>query len=355
MHWIIGSLLIAAGIGPMGPDAPAREPQLAVSGSAVALVFGAGDSVYFSRSTDSGRTFSVPVKVGSGPVIPLTRHRGPRIAFSGSAIVITAVAGKTAAQGAHVHGLPSDGDLIAWRSTDGGKTWSKGIVINDVPGAPTEGLHGFASNAKGHLFAAWLDKRAEGTRLYGSRSDDSGLTWSKNVLVYASPDGTICECCHPSVAFDHDGTVVVMWRNWLNGSRDMYVARSKDGVGFSAPEKLGTGTWKLNACPMEGGGVVTTQTGIVTVWRRDRSLFLARPGSPEIEIGEGTDVSISAARNGLYAIWTTPAGIVFLAPGDKHARSIGAKGSFPSIVALSGGGAIAAWENEGRIAFQSVP
>ncbi len=82
MHWIVGSLLIAAGIGPMGPDAPAREPQLAVSGSIVALVFGAGNSIYFSRSTNSGKTFSVPVRVGGGPVIPLTRHRGPRIAFS---------------------------------------------------------------------------------------------------------------------------------------------------------------------------------------------------------------------------------------------------------------------------------
>ena len=149
MHWIVGSLLIAAGIGPMGPDAPAREPQLAVSGSFAALVFGAGDSVYFSRSADSGKTFSVPVKVGGGPVIPLTRHRGPRIAFAGSAIVITAVAGKTAAQGVHAHGLPSDGDLIAWRSTDGGKRWSKGTIVNDVSGAPTEGLHGLASDGKG--------------------------------------------------------------------------------------------------------------------------------------------------------------------------------------------------------------
>ena len=135
----------------------------------------------------------------------------------------------------------------------------------------------------------------------------------------------------------------------------MYLARSKDGVGFSAPEKLGTGTWKLNACPMDGGGLVTTQTGIVTVWRRDRSLFFDRPGSPEIEIGEGTDVSISASRNGLYAIWTTPAGIVVRAPDDKHARSTGEKGSFPSIAALPGGGAIAAWESDGKIAIQSVP
>ena len=63
MHWIFATLLMAAGIGPMGPDAPAREPQLAVNGSTAALVFGAGNGIYFSASSDAGKTFSAPVKV----------------------------------------------------------------------------------------------------------------------------------------------------------------------------------------------------------------------------------------------------------------------------------------------------
>lgn len=105
---------------------------------------------------------------------------------------------------------------------------------------------------------------------------------------------------------------------------------------------------------MDGGGVVATQAGIVTVWRRDRSLFPDRPGNPELEIGEGTDVSISAARNGVSVIWTTPASIVVRSPGETRARSIGKKGSFPSIAGLSGGGAIAAWESDGRIVIQCL-
>ncbi len=75
MTWF-ATLLMAVAIGPMGPDAPAREPQLAVNGSTVAMVFGAGQSIYFSKSVDSGKTFSTPVKVGGGEIIPLTRHRG---------------------------------------------------------------------------------------------------------------------------------------------------------------------------------------------------------------------------------------------------------------------------------------
>jgi hypothetical protein len=60
------------------------------------------------------------VKVAEAPILPLTRHRGPRIAISNGTIVVTAVTGETVATGTHAHGLPSDGDLFAWRSADGG-------------------------------------------------------------------------------------------------------------------------------------------------------------------------------------------------------------------------------------------
>lgn len=354
MTGFFATLVLAASIGPMGPEAPAREPQLAVNGSTVALAFGAGQSIYFSQSADAGKTFLAPVKVGGGEIIPLTRHRGPRIAFAGSAIVITAVVGRTAAEGPHAHGLPSDGDLIAWRSTDGGKTWSKGVSVNDVPKAASEGLHGLAADGNGHLFAAWLDKRGSGTKLYGSRSDDGGVTWSKNVLIYASPDGTICECCHPSVAMAGDGKALVMWRNWLAGSRDMYLTKSGDGSQFTMPQKLGHGTWKLNGCPMDGGGIAASANGVVTAWRREMSIYLAKPGEAEVKIGEGTDVALAAGKLGTHAVWVTPESLEFRGPRDKTPRALGVKGSFPAVAALPDGSALVAYESDGKIETRIV-
>lgn len=348
--------LLAVNIGPIAVDAPAREPQMAVRGSTVALAFGAGNGIYFAISHDSGKTFSPPHEIAEAAVIPLTRHRGPRIVFTGDALVITAVAGKTAAAGPHAHGLPSDGDLIAWRSTDDGKTWSKGIVVNDVPGSPTEGLHALAAEGHGRLFAAWLDHRGgHGTKLYGAESRDGGATWSKNVLIYESPEGTICECCAPSLAVDSHGGVFVMWRNWLDGSRDMYLARSGDGLRFSKPEKLGSGTWKLNACPMDGGGIVVENGAVVSVWRRDHDVYLDTAGQPETRIGTGTDPSISAGASGVFAIWSTPSGLLAKVPGKADPVELGAKGSFPDIVALPRTGALAAWEDNGRIEIRRVP
>jgi hypothetical protein len=348
---------VAFGItfGPMSPGAPAREPQMAAHGSAVALAFGAGNGIYFSASSDSGRTFTAPVKVAEASIVPLTRHRGPRIAFARDAIVISAVVGRTLAEGPHAHGLPSDGDLIAWRSTDGGKSWSQGVRINDVPAAATEGLHSLAGDGKGVLFATWLDKRGgHGTKLFGARSTDGGLSWS-NQLIYESPEGSICECCHPSTAIDSSGQILVMWRNWLGGSRDMYLVRSRDGESFSRPEKLGTGTWKLNACPMDGGGLAVFENRIVTAWRRDHEIYLTNPGAKEVPLEEGVDVAIAAGQAGAYAVWSTPAGIRALVPGEKNPMTVAAKGSFPNIIALMDGHALAAWEDEGKIVIRQVP
>jgi BNR repeat protein len=347
--------MLAASLGPMGPDAPAREPQLAVSGSMAALAFGAGKAIYFTASLDGGASFGAPIKVTEAEVLPLNRHRGPRIAITGGAIVITAVTGKTLSQGPHAHGLPSDGDLRFWRSADGGKTWSGGSAINDVPGAATEGLHSLAGS-KGRLFAAWLDKREpNGVRLYGARSTDGGVTWSKNVLIYQSPDGSICQCCHPSLAMDANGEIVVMWRNWLQGSRDMYLARSRDGLEFGRPEKLGTGTWPLNACPMDGGGIAIAGGRVVTAWRREREIFLASPGEKEISAGEGIDVAVAAGTAGIYAVWSGPGGVKALTPGAKESLVLAPKGGFPSVAGLPGGRALAAWETDGRIVVQAIP
>lgn len=344
--------LLAIEISSLGPDMPAREPQLAANGSTVGLTFGAGNAIYFSASLDAGGTFSTPVKVSEANVVPLTRHRGPRIAFSGRTIVISAVVGKTLSLGPHAHGLPSDGNLLVWRSLDGGKKWTSGTVVNDVHGAATEGLHSLAADAQGNLFVAWLDKRADGTSLYGARSTNGGATWSKNVLIYQSPEGTICQCCHPSVAIDPHGQILVMWRNWLAGSRDMYLVRSRDGLKFSGPEKLGGGTWQLNACPMDGGGLAVSSAITITAWRRGEGVFLAEPGKPEQQIGSGKDVALALSGTKIYVLWTNGTKIELWKKGRSEVLSNA--GSFSTVIALAGGSALTAWEENGTIAMRRL-
>ncbi len=351
MFWL--SLLIALQL-PAAPEVtPDRQPQLAANGHMVAMVYGNGHSILLRRSADYGRTFSPPVLVAQGAVLALGRHRGPRILFSGQTMIVSAVSGATEATGPHAHGLPADGDLLTWRSTDGGATWSKPVVVNDSPGAAREGLHAMTIDDAGHLAAVWLDLRAKGTQLYGAFSNDAGATWSKNLLIYESPDGTICQCCDPSVVAVGADEFAVMWRNAMGGMRDMFSLRVRNGKVASEARKIGVGSWKLDACPMDGGGIAVDHGKLVTAWRRDDRVFLAEAG-PETELGKGKDVAMAVGKKGAYVAWVGVAGIEMHRPGAGSNQRIAANGAFPALAALDDGSLLVAWEHDGIISTQRV-
>jgi hypothetical protein len=339
--WFVVALL-ALRLAPVSPTAPNRQPQLTAANGMVALVFGAGESVWFTRSADNGKSFTKPSKVADLPKLMLGRHRGPRVAIAGNSIVITAISS-------------ASGDLYAWRSTDAGSTWSKPAVVNDVPKASEEGLHALAADAEGHLALAWLDDRnAPGKRLYGAFSNDGGATWSKNALLYQSPERTICECCHPSLAALGHGEFAVMWRNALDGSRDFYTLHLRDGKPVTAAAKIGEGTWKLNACPMDGGGIAVENGAVTSAWRRDKDVYLAEPGKPERKIAAGQDVALAVNAKGAYAVWSTPQGIEALPPGAASPARLSEAGAFPTAAALPDGSVLAAWEENGAISMGQI-
>jgi hypothetical protein len=146
-----------------------------------------------------------------------------------------------------------------------------------------------AASPDGSVFCAWLDLLSRKTEVYGARSRDGGATWEPDRLVYRTPRGSVCECCHPLVAHGPAGELLVMWRNQLQGARDLYLARSGDGgVTFAPAEKLGKGTWTLNACPMDGGAVAMGPGNLVeSIWMRQGDVFSARPGEVERRLGKG--------------------------------------------------------------------
>lgn len=350
--FILAALVIFH-LSPPSMNAPYREPQITSSAHLTVLAFGSGNSIYVATSTNDGKDFSKPVRVFEAQVLPLSRHRGPRVVISQGTIVVTAVVGHTKAGEPHAYGLSSDGNLFAWRSTDGGRTWSKGVRINDVPGAAREGLHALAADSRGNLFAAWLDLRHKGTQLYGAYSSNSGATWSANILLYQSPDGTICQCCAPSAAFSKNGTLDVMWRNCLGGARDLYLIHSITGRKFSKPQKLGAGTWKINMCPMDGGGLTFVGSQAITAWRREKSIFMDKPGQPEMKLGEGKDVAVTSSGGRIYAVWINGTRLELWTSGKLEVLANDA--AFPIIAALPGGGALAAWEENDGISLRRLP
>ncbi len=345
---LLAWLLVAARVAGSSQPAPVelaaegRQPQAAVSADgAVAVVYGtpASDTapgrVLCRVSADGGKTFAPAVEIARVEGLALGMRRGPRIAFAGATLVVLAIS----------HG---NGNLWAWRSTDRGTTWSAPTKVNDVEKSAVEGMHALASDG-GTLLATWLDGRTKGTKIYAARSMDGGVTWSKNVKVYASPDGHTCECCAPAASPDGKGGFAVLWRNWLKGSRDMWLASSADGGRtFGKARKLGVGTWPLDGCPMKAGTLAPEPNGrLLTLWEREGTLYECSPGGTERSLGEAGQPWAASGPGGVYRVWKAGETIRLVAPGAAPA-DLG-RGAWPVVAsAPSGAPLVAAWQSPGN-------
>ena len=267
------------------------------------------------------------------PKLFASAMRGPQIAAAANGIVVTA--------------CTKDGNIFSYKKETSGK-WTKAIKVNEVNEVAKEALMALSADGL-NVYAVWLAvKNPKGQNVYGAKSVDGGKTWIKNVLVYASPGGTVCECCKPSVAMKGNN-VYVMFRNWLKGNRDLYLIKSSDaGKSFGQAKKLGNESWKLNGCPMDGGGLVIDKNGNPeTVWRREEKIYASTPGMDEKEIGEGRNCSIETINNKNIYAWTENGNIIVMQSGGK--KIILGKGGLPLVKALNNEQVICIWENEKQI------
>ena len=315
----------------------ASQPQLTTDHqNRFLMAFGTEGKIHFTSSTDASTSWTQPVVIAQLKNLPLGMRRGPRIAQSGKTTVVTAGHAK---------------DLWSWMSDDEGATWKSPVKINDALESAKEALQNIAGGPNGSYFAVWLDDRVAGSmRIYGARSKDGGASWKENVKIYQSPDRHVCECCHPSVVYGKDGKIVVMWRNWLGGARDMYIATSVDGgKTFTPATKLGGGTWPLNACPMDGGGVALSEDGNhQTVWQRKGEVFFSGVDGAEKLLGSGRQPVIAEYDSTTLVAWQNDGILVAESSSKTAPQKVSDKGGFPTIAALPNGDALVAWEEAGN-------
>ncbi|WP_421827700.1 sialidase family protein [Larkinella sp.] len=303
------------------------------------LTFGQDSAIYYATTSTKTASFGTPTVVAVLPNLVAGAKRGPQIAVTAQYVVISAV--------------NRAGDLFAYSLDRATGRWSSAVRMNDVPQIAKEGFQAVAGASRGVFHAAWLDLRDDKkNKIVGTTSRDGGRTWSANHVIYRSPDGTVCECCRVSMAAKNND-VYVQFRNWLDGSRNLYLAHSTDGGKTYAPaQKLGTGTWPLKACPMDGGAVAVSAAGQpFTAWRRENTLYTCQPGEPEQAIATGRNVTLTAGSTGPLLAWDD-AGTVWVKSGNKPAVSVG-KGQMPSV-AVAGKTAVCVWELEGKVMTGTV-
>lgn len=197
-------------------------------------------SVYVSRSTDGGTTFSVEQRVdpaslpGYGEPILVQL---PNLAVDGQGIVyVTWIAW-----------MPGEPRRI-WcaRSLDHGQTFGDPVPVSDT----MEGDRSWPAatgDPSGGVYVVWGDFRngTEVIDLYVSRSED-GTAFSANVKANLNPVGPNCTPPLPDIAAAQEpGHVYLAWRQTNAGNlRYVYSARSTDfGVTWQSPVEVSHDPW----------------------------------------------------------------------------------------------------------------
>ena len=254
----------------------ANNPTVHASGNNVYVAWtyttGAGQDVYFARSTDNGANFSAPINISnrSGPDIePVVVGDGTNV----HVFWMDEVAGENPA-GAN----QGRGRVFYARSTNNGASFSAGTVIVDQPGYSRLG-NAIVSGSQVHL--VFYDNRASSSssvgKVFHKLSCDSGASWATETNV-TQFDGDV-DNEQPRIAQLTTGEVYITFRS------------SRVGVPQGGWPPFNIFVLRMNSAACPSGAT----------WNYPAQLISR--GS-DVDLGGNYGVSIfPGANGGLHALW----------------------------------------------------
>ena len=183
-----------------------------------------GDDIYFTKSSDGGRTWSTPLRVNDD--IGNVAQAQPRLALDPANNIYIAW---TDTRG-------GTNDIYFSKSINGGSSFSANVRVNDVPTNSQSEPSLAVDPVNPHLVhVAWTDTRTPitGPDIYYSNSTNGGLSFNPSARLNDDLGGA--EQSTPEIAIAPNRNVYVVWRD-PRGSPEIYYTRSLD---FGA-------TWSLN-------------------------------------------------------------------------------------------------------------
>jgi hypothetical protein len=227
------------------------------------------------------------------------------------------------------------------------------------------------------LYALWIDSRhSEFTEsnswVYGSRSADSGATWSTDTPLFEQ----VCPCCQPDTAWSNNQLLVSSRQVDAESHRDPHIHRvSADLASTDAGVRVGSGRWQLEGCPLKRISVAAGSEQEYVAWYAEmetpKGVWLGRRSTQDERFGDYTplhpDAAVSdapataALGETLWVVWhakTADAGRgIYLSTSDDGGASLSpperlselsGTAAFPAI-ALNEREAIIGWETGGQI------
>jgi len=384
------------------PGRASANVSLASEGGFVAAVWSASlpsgeTDIYAAASSDSGRTFSAPVRVNS--VAGDARVNGeqpPRLALKARPGHPAEIAVVWTAKGS------AGTKILSSSSLDGARSFRPSTT---VPGSDAPGNRGWEAVGLGpggdHFFSVWLDHRklappqqaqmatehhhGSGSSPMPSPAPQDGVAMAQLSQLYVTSldaeippravTGGVCYCCKTALAAGPANSLYLAWRHVYPGNmRDIAFTVSRDGgKSFTAPVRVSEDRWQIEGCPDDGPTMVVDGQGRVhVVWpsvvterggpvkalfhamSRDGKTFTSRERIPTE--GQANHPQLAVDANGTLAVvWdesgtgtrrlASATGRVDSGNRVHFERGIQSQeiGTYPVVVATGGGTWVQAW------------
>jgi hypothetical protein len=183
--------------------------------------------VWFTKTTDYGRTFSPPVAVTTAASDGAFTWQGNLAVGHGGRDLYLVYSRR-----AGPFHLPVPNVISLAASHDGGVTWRSGVIAT-LPGKTSTLYPSVATDAGGRLHAVWSAPRRTDDPVFYTTSKDKGVTWSPPRALNAGRTGDA-----PWVAGGSKGQARVVW--------------------LGTPGARGTGGWYFYYATIADGRTVAT-------------------------------------------------------------------------------------------------
>ena len=155
-------------------------------------------------------------------------------------------------------------------SEDGGATWGESFLLNRDGKQAEHGFVTLAALPQEGIAATWLDGRNMTGGDHGHGGGDMTLRYahvdpSGSITSDEELDDRTCECCATGMAMTSSGPVIVYRDRSPEEVRDISYVR-REGATWSEPAAVHHDGWKINGCPVNGPQIDAMGTNVATAW-----------------------------------------------------------------------------------------
>jgi len=267
----------------LSPHAIVPDAEIDSSG-VIHVAYFADNDVYYTKSSNDGESFSDPLRINAEVGFASGgRFRGPDIAV-GKQNRIHVVWYNDGYKQKRPEG---ERGVMYSRLDADGKRFEKARNLNRKP----SDNFSLAADANGQVAVVWM---AGG--VFVNLSKDGGGTFAAPVSLKVDP----CECCGSRALYLKDGNLAVLYRDKTDNIRDAYLAQLPSGSkAISSNVKISRTPWPIVSCPMTGGFLSRSQTGLIAAWETKGQIYFT---SLNMGDEEGVSKEIRAAEKGRYPV-----------------------------------------------------